>query len=120
MTDLELFRVDQPPAPEPAEKMSADRRRTLRQRALIDAGVHPLTRTKTRPDLGTCGGCAHRVLTATNGNRSWPKCDLREITHGPGSDVRRWWPACERFEPGDRLSDDAARWTPEHAERVET
>lgn len=103
----------------PAEKVPYGRRLTLRQRADVARGVHPLTRTKARPDLGTCGDCAHRVLIYTNGNRRWPKCDLREITHGPGSDCRAWWPACDRFEPGDRISDDAARWTPEHADRSE-
>lgn len=108
-----LFHVE-PASPAP---LSPDRRRTLRQRAQIEAGWHPLAGTRTHPEVGTCGDCAHRVLVSTNGNRSWPKCDLTPITHGPGSDCRAWWPACDRWEPGDRISDDAARWTPEHASR---
>jgi hypothetical protein len=75
----------------------------------------PAHAPKTRPDLGTCGDCAHRVVIGYH-NRSWPKCDLAEITHGAGSDCRAWWPACDRFEPGDRISPDAARWTPKRSE----
>lgn len=88
------------PAPEPLAGLSPDRRRTLRQRAQIQAGWHPLagTRTRTRPDLGTCGGCAHRVLRQWH-NRTWPKCDLLPLTHGAGSDCRAHWPACDRWEP---------------------
>lgn len=110
---------DQPPrTPDPLAGLSPDRRRTLRQRAQVAAGWHPLAGTRTRPDLGTCGGCAHRVLVGWH-NRTYPKCDLAAITHGPGSDCRAHWPACDRFEPGDPISDDAARWTPEHANRTE-
>lgn len=116
MSDLELFHVDAPPAPEPGPKLSADRRRTLRQKADVARGVHPLMRTKTRPDVGTCGDCAHRLVLGHH-NRSWPKCELAGITHGAGTDCRAWWPACDRFDPGDDISDDAARWTPEHATR---
>ena len=118
MTDLELFHVEPviPPTPEPAEKLSADRRRTLRQKADVAQGVHPLMRTRTFPDMGTCGDCTHRLVLGHH-NRSWPKCELAGITHGAGSDCRAWWPACSRYEPGDRVSDDAARWTPEHATR---
>lgn len=102
---------------QPGEKLSADRRRTLRQRAQVAAGIHPLTGGRARPDLGTCGGCAHRLLLGWH-DRAWPKCVARDglyVTHGAASDVRRWWPACDRFEPGDRISPDAARWTPQHA-----
>jgi hypothetical protein len=119
VSDLELFHVEPvtPPEPEPAEKLSADRRRTLRQKADVARGVHPLMRSRTFPDMGTCGDCAHRLLVLTNGNRTWPKCEIAGITHGAGSDCRAWWPACSRYEPGDGISDDAARWTPEHAVR---
>lgn len=119
MSDLELFHVEPviPPEPEPAEKLSADRRRTLRQKADVARGIHPLRRrSRTFPDVGTCGDCTHRLVLGYH-NRSWPKCDISEITHGAGSDCRAWWPACDRYEPGDRISDDAARWTPERADR---
>jgi hypothetical protein len=91
--ELTLFDVTPTPPP---EKISPDRRRTARQRALIAAGIHPL--------MGA-------------GGRTWPKCDLHELTHGPATDCRAWWAACGRYEPGDRVSDDAARWTPNHAHR---
>lgn len=109
-----------PTAPErPAGGDDRSRRRswTVRARALVSAGVHPLTRGKARPDLGTCGECAHRVLTTYHA-RAWPKCEVGPRTHGEQTDVRAWWPACDRFEPGDNgVSDDAARWTPAHADR---
>jgi hypothetical protein len=116
-----LFDVDPVVAPEPGDavRLSYGRRLTLRQKADVARGIHPLTRGRARPELGTCGGCAHRALVGHH-DRTYPKCDLREITHGPGSDCRAWWPACERFEPGDGISDDAARWTPAHADRAET
>jgi hypothetical protein len=110
---LALFDVTPTPPP---EKISADRRRTARQRALIAAGIHPLTGGPTHPDQGTCGTCAHRIHVG-GGGRTWPKCDLHGITHGAATDCRGWWPACGRYEPGDRVSDDAARWTPNHAHR---
>jgi hypothetical protein len=111
----ELTLFDATPIP-PPEKISPDRRRTARQRALIAAGIHPLMGGPTHPDQGTCGTCAHRIHVGDTG-RTWPKCDLHELTHGAGTDCRGWWPACGRYEPGDRVSDDAARWTPNHAHR---
>jgi hypothetical protein len=107
-----LFDVEPPPAPAPEPQLSADRRRTLRQRALVQAGRHPLTGGKARPDLGTCGDCRFRVLYRHHG-RTWPKCEVGPQSHGGATDVRRWWPACERHEPGDQISDDAARWVPD-------
>lgn len=98
--DLELFHVEPPTgASDPTAGMSADRRRTFRQRADVERGIHPLTRTKARPDLGTCGDCLHRKLYGHH-DRSFPKCDLGPKTHGGATDVRRWWPACDRFERG--------------------
>jgi hypothetical protein len=118
MSDLELFHVEPvtPPTSELVEKLSPPRRRTLRQKAQVAAGVHPLMKSRTYPDLGACGGCAHRLVLGYH-NRTWPKCELAGITHGAGSDCRAWWPACDRYEPGDTVSDDAARWTPEHSVR---
>ena len=60
--------------PDPAPKVSADRKRTLRQHTDIAAGRHPLTRGPVRqPEGETCGSCAYRQHF-TNGNRNWPKC----------------------------------------------
>lgn len=83
---------------EPVLKVSADARRTLRQHALVARGFHPLALSPTRPELGTCGGCAWRVLFG-----AYPKCTLpgdraRRLTHGPATDCRAWWPACGDFE----------------------
>ncbi len=116
MNDLELFHVDAPAAPEPGPDLSADQRRTLRQKADVERGRHPLRRQScTFPDAGTCGECAYRVVLRYHG-RSYAKCEQAEMTHGAASDCRAWWPACDRYEPGDRISDDAARWTPGHAD----
>jgi hypothetical protein len=106
MTDLELFHVDPVTLPpgRPVEKLSPDRRRTLRQRAAVDRGVHPLTGGRARPDLGTCGDCVHRFVVPWH-DRSYPKCDLGPRTHGPGTDVRAWWPACDRFEPSPSVKE---------------
>jgi hypothetical protein len=78
--------------------LSADRRRTARQRQLVADGWHPLTRDRARPDLGTCGDCVHRQAGGRAG-RSFPKCDLGPVSKGPGTDVRAHWPACSRWEP---------------------
>lgn len=109
-----LFHVD-PTTPDPLAGLSPDRRRTLRQRADVERGIHPLTRGKARPDLGNCGTCAHRVLQL-HYDRTYPKCERGPRSSGAATDVRRWWPACDRYEPGDNaVGPDAARWTPEHA-----
>lgn len=94
---------DQAAATAAAAHLSPDRRRTARQHADIAAGRHPLTREPTRPDLGTCGDCAHRVQMRHNGG-TYPKCDRddgRLITSGAGSDVRAHWPACPHHTPKD-------------------
>lgn len=117
MTEPALFEV--PPellhahlAPEP-EKLSADRRRTLRQRRDVNAGRHPLTETPTHPELGTCGDCRFRAAIAGH-TKSYPKCLWERdevddstprryrwprVTSGAASDVRAWWPACGDFKP---------------------
>jgi hypothetical protein len=97
MTDLELFFVE-PTVLESTEKLSPDRRRTLRQKADVERGIHPLMRTPTVPERGTCGDCVHRVSVGHH-DRAFPKCELAGITHGPGTDCRAWWPACTRHEP---------------------
>jgi len=109
------------PDPAPAEPgLSADRRRTIRQRADITAGRHPLThgRLSTDPDA-RCGNCRFREVLKWH-DRAYPKCtrpnsqdDYLYVTHGAASDVRAWWPGCTDHEYGDRrLSPDAARSGP--------
>ncbi|HEY5200056.1 MAG TPA: hypothetical protein VIJ31_04030 [Acidothermaceae bacterium] len=107
--------------------LSADRRRTLRQRRDVASGVHPLTGGKARPDLGTCGECTFRQLFRHH-DGTYPKCFWTppswsaeryettappRLSHGTASDVRAWWPACEQFELGaPKVGPDAARWKP--------
>ena len=74
------------------EKLSAGRRLTLRQKADIAAGRHPLmTGLRLAGNGETCGSCINR--TPSSGSHSWPKCSLH-VTGGPASDCRAWWPGC--------------------------
>lgn len=88
---------DPGPGLEPTEKLSAQRKRTRRQRLLIDNGVHPLNGLPLHPSE-KCGGCTH-LISAFGGSRDYLKCALGPRTNGPGTDVRKWWPACEKWEP---------------------
>lgn len=112
MNEPTLFEGYEPVPPDPVEKLSAGRRLTIRQREAVEAGIHPLTKDRTRPDLGTCGDCRFRST-----NYSYPKCTYGMtyspsgvprggiyMTHGPATDCRAWWPACKRFEPADKPS----------------
>lgn len=90
-----------PPKPQRrqlADGLSADRRRTLERAELLDAGIHPATgRHLLIATSETCGGCDHCVLSH-GGRRSYWKCDLKPLTHGAGTDIRKSWPACSWFE----------------------
>lgn len=108
MTDLTLFDVVTRPVPTPIERLSADRRRTIRQRQLIDAGLHPLTSPLASPlrlhagPSRTCGTCRFRVAIGWH-SRSYPKCTFGGPTwprasHGAATDVRAWWPGCVDHE----------------------
>lgn len=97
MSDLELFHLDPVPAPEPEPPLSADQRRTIQRRRLLDRGLHPLTRMKAHPGLGTCGTCKH--IDRQGGTAgSYLKCGLGPRSRGPATDIRRSWPACHRHE----------------------
>jgi hypothetical protein len=77
---------------------SADARRTVRNQAMIDRGIHPVTHYPLAP-AGTCGEC--RFLDGHARNRTWYKCGLdapRFFSSGPATDIRLKWPACNRFE----------------------
>jgi hypothetical protein len=113
-----LFDVDPVPVAEPAPNLSADARRTQRQRMTIMAGWHPLGLAASRlrlhpeaarvtgPDDQTpgprCGDCVHRRVIGHHA-RSYPKCmfggpPFSRASHGAGTDVRAWWPACVDFQ----------------------
>jgi hypothetical protein len=48
------------------------------------------------PDGAICGHCEH--LFAQGGTqRTYYKCDLRRVTHGPVTDHRFRWQACAEF-----------------------
>jgi hypothetical protein len=121
---------DVPTAPPIDPGLSADRRRTLRQRAAVEAGRHPLTGGRLSDDPSAkCGNCRFRQLILHH-DRTYPKCmwiptstDARELesarwmpprfSHSAASDVRAWWPGCSEHEWGDpKLSPDAARSGP--------
>lgn len=137
--DTALFDIT-PFAVELAPALSPGQRRVRRQEQAMANGVHPLGLAlrhsiRIHPDAPRdraatgprCGTCWYRRLITTNGNRDWPKCTygaenwtdsqpgvLPRVSHGPGTDVRRWWPACVDYSPGEpALSDDAARYVPE-------
>jgi hypothetical protein len=84
---------------EPAENMSTDARRTVRQRRLIDAGLHPLmvtagyspSQARLHPNAApeicspdapkgapyTCGSCRFRQVLRWH-DRTYPKC-IQEV-----------------------------------------
>lgn len=86
---------DLPPGP-PELDLSETRRRTRRNRALIDSGIHPATRLAFL-EGPTCGGCIHATGNRYRTRTYW-KCDLVPMTFGAGTDIRLSWPACVRFE----------------------
>ncbi len=135
---FDATQYQQAPA-EPPAKVSPDVRRRQRQQQAIGGGSHPLSaalgyhiplhpeapRSDDRKAPGPrCGSCWYRRSISTNGGAVWPKClygasndtDTEpgvapRVSHGAGTDVRRWWPACRDYSPGDpRVSDDAARY----------
>jgi hypothetical protein len=101
------------PDPTPVEvkeKLSAGRRLTLRQKADIDAGRHPLIRGARLAGNGeTCGSCELLVRVGWH-NRTYLKCTLglapgRPLdeapyaAHSAQTDCRAWWPACVNWKP---------------------
>jgi hypothetical protein len=116
-----LFDVDptQVQPAEPAEKLSADRRRTLRQADALARGRHPLELAlgfplglhaqaapaddRTAPGL-RCRTCRFREVLTHNDGR-FPKClyaatekQQPRVTRGAATDVRAWWPACRDYQ----------------------
>jgi hypothetical protein len=120
MTQPALFpELPDPPPAEPG--LSAGQRLTLRQRADVAAGRHPLTHGRLAADpAARCGNCRFRVLEQWH-DRTYPKCSARDgarIAHSAQSDVRAWWPGCTDHEYGDpKLSPDAARSGPPQGDR---
>lgn len=47
-----------------------------------------------------CGTCKHSFPDEYNDKFYW-KCDLKNVTRGAGSDIRKKWAACHKWEPRD-------------------
>lgn len=79
-------------------KLSADQRRTIKRRRLLELGINPATRRPFRVPLGeTCGSCAHH-RAARAGNSRFHKCDLNRSSSA-ATDIRVSWPACDLWKP---------------------
>lgn len=124
--------VEGPGVPPTPSDLSADRRRTARQRAVIGAGGHPLGLALRRPlplhsdPERKCGNCRFRVLLDLGTERRYPKCTVPRgpfsrtgdapaprVSAGAGTDTRKWWPGCTDHEYGDPATGpDAARSGP--------
>lgn len=89
------------PTSEEPETLSADRRRTRSQKALIAAGRNPATLLPLLQESDeTCGSCGHLKTIDWRTGKRFFKCDLMPDTRGPGTDVRKWWPACTAWSYG--------------------
>lgn len=98
---MSLF--DTGPPVEPPVKLSADARRTIRNRQLIANGTHPVTRLRLVDNGQTCGNCVHSGAQGGVAG-TYYKCGAqngRYITGGPATDIRLKWPACVLWEPGE-------------------
>jgi hypothetical protein len=110
---LALFGME-PETGEPAAGLSDGRRRTMRQKALIDAGRHPLSAVTSRPlrlhpgapdpddrkaPGPRCGNCQFIEAWGAHGYLKCLRGDKQPFaTHGAATDLRRWWPACEYWQ----------------------
>lgn len=104
MSGARLFDVG--PEPEQGPHVGQDALRTIRRRALLDAGVHPTTKLRLREPAGeTCATCDHHEAHTIRSGRTFHKCGavIGGPTNGPATDVRVSWPACQRWEPLDLL-----------------
>lgn len=82
--------------PEPDDVTTADRRRTLRARAALEAGRHPANGRMIDPNPEhTCGNCAHLKRYSYH-NATYLKCPAHRLgeSHSAASDMRASWPAC--------------------------
>ena len=90
-----LFDMDANPG---SPKLSADARRTRKQRLLLARGVHPATGLPLHPDGGTCGTCEHATHVSDWNRADW-KCHNHRLalSHSAASDIRISWPACVQY-----------------------
>jgi len=100
--------------PVDVSNLSEGRRLTLRQRADILKGIHPLNgellhseapddaAPGDRPRPFTCGTCAHRTR-----HGRWAKCSIGPQSRGAATDVRGWWPACHLYSDIPKNPDES-------------
>lgn len=103
---MTLFDDDAVPfvPPEFAAPLSADRRRTIRNREALAKGRHPVTKVALANNGKTCGDCEHHVVAGGHAKR-YHKCEFND-TNGPATDIRVSWPACIRYEPEANPSEE--------------
>lgn len=127
MTADTLFDVPEPERPEPAEKISADRRRTQRQHTAIANGLHPLglalagRQLLLHPDAlvddrdapgPTCGGCRFRRQFEHH-NRTYPKCTFgAETVTRPTYDRKGTYQATQYPRLSNGAGTDVRAWWP--------
>lgn len=83
----------------PTENLSQGRRRTIRQHALLDIGVHPATGAPLARNGETCGTCLWSWIHRHNSRNYW-KCAEVPATRGAATDIRLSWPACTMWQSG--------------------
>lgn len=65
---------------------------------LVPANPNPMVRTfGLYPKRNVCKECRH-FIRFQPGKNIYFKCELRGVTHGPGTDHRAKWDACAKFE----------------------
>jgi len=72
---------------------------TRRRRATTKFHGNPLVLLYGVTPEKQCKTCKH--LTGHRRARTYYKCLLRGVTHGPGTDHRVGWPACGRYETAE-------------------
>lgn len=94
-----------PGADQIPEGLGKDARRTLRQKAMIDAGTHPATKCmliehdpSIELNAPTCGTCEYLTPKFSGGWSGW-KCTKAAAHGNDGPDIRKWWPACVLYSP---------------------
>lgn len=108
--DMEPTDTPRLPELDPPADMSSDQKRTWRDRQRLARGWHPNASRPLHPDAPRvtepgepgdgprCRSCAH-LLAHRHNCRTYFKCQVVGISHGPATDVRRWWPACTAWKP---------------------
>ncbi len=97
---MDQLRLDGQPVEVAPNNLSADRRRTLRRRIILEQGYHPATRRRLAENGMTCGDCAAHMAFAY-ATRTFYKCRFAGVSNGPATDIRVSWPACELFRAAE-------------------